>query len=55
MTGEVREDFSGDGRIWLMGESWQAKAGETLRKGEKVQVKAKEGLVLTVEKIKEEH
>ncbi len=55
MTGEVREDFSGEGRIWLMGESWQAKAGEKLQRGEKVKVKAKEGLVLTVEKIKEEH
>ena len=55
MTGEVREDFYGEGRIWLMGESWQAKAGETLQKGEKVRIKAREGLVLTVEKIKEEH
>ena len=55
MTGEVREDFSGEGRIWLMGESWQAKSDEKLQRGEKVKVKAKEGVVLTVEKIKEEH
>jgi len=55
MTGEVREDFSGAGRIWLMGESWRAKADGTLHKGEKVTVTAKEGLVLTVEKLKEEH
>jgi membrane-bound serine protease (ClpP class) len=55
MTGEVREDFSGQGRIWLMGESWQAKAGEKLQRGEKVKVTAREGLVLTVEKIKEEN
>ena len=55
MTGEVREDFSGEGRIWLMGESWRAKAAEKLQRGEKVKVTAKEGLVLTVEKIKEEH
>lgn len=55
MTGEVREDFSSEGRIWLMGESWQAKAAEKLHRGEKVTVTAKEGLVLTVEKIKEEH
>jgi membrane-bound serine protease (ClpP class) len=54
MTGEVREDFSGEGRIWLMGESWQAKSDEKLQRGEKVKVKAKEGVVLTVEKIKEE-
>lgn len=55
MTGEVREDFSGEGRIWLMGESWRAKAAEKLQRGEKVKVTAKEGLVLTVEKIKEGH
>ncbi|HSO08827.1 MAG TPA: NfeD family protein, partial [Desulfoprunum sp.] len=55
MTGEVREDFSGAGRIWLMGESWRATADGTLHKGEKVTVTAKEGLVLTVEKLKEEH
>ena len=55
MTGEVREDFHGEGRVWLMGESWQVKAGESLQKGDKVQVKAKEGLVLTVGKTKEEN
>ena len=51
MTGEVREDFSGEGRIWLMGESWQVKSGEKLQRGEKVKVTAKEGVILTVEKI----
>ena len=55
MTGEVREDFSGEGRIWLMGESWRAKAAEKLQRGEKVKVTAKEGVFLTVEKLKEEH
>ncbi len=54
MTGEAIDDFSGDGRIWLLGESWQAKSGEKLQRGEKVKVTTKEGLVLTVEKIEEE-
>ncbi len=54
MTGEVVDDFTGSGRIWLFGESWQVKYPGTMRKGQKVKVAAKNGLVLTVEKNMEE-
>jgi membrane-bound serine protease (ClpP class) len=54
MTGEVIKDFTGSGRIWLLGESWQASYPGTVRKGQKVRVAAKNGLVLTVEKNMEE-
>jgi membrane-bound serine protease (ClpP class) len=54
MTGEVVDDFTGIGRIWLFGESWQVKYPGTMRKGQKVKVAAKNGLVLTVEKNMEE-
>ena len=51
MTGEAVDDFTVDGRIWLLGESWQARSAGHVKKGEKVKVTAKDGLLLTVEKI----
>lgn len=51
MTGEAVDDFLGEGRIWLLGESWRARSTGQVRKGEKVRVTAKEGLLLTVEKL----
>ncbi len=54
MTGEAIDDFDETGRIWILGESWQAKTSKSLRKNEKVKVVAQEGLELTVEKIEEE-
>ena len=51
MTGEAVDDFTGEGRIWLLGESWQARSAGQVKKGEKVKVTAKDGLLLTVEKL----
>ena len=53
MTGEASEDFDGEGRIWLLGESWQAKSSNTIRKGEKVRITSRNGLELTVESLTE--
>lgn len=53
MTGEASEDFDGEGRIWLLGESWQAKSSNAIRKGEKVRVTSRNGLELTVESLME--
>lgn len=50
MTGEAVDDFSGEGRIWLLGESWRAHCAGQVRKGEKVKVTATDGLLLTIEK-----
>jgi membrane-bound serine protease (ClpP class) len=52
MTGEAAEDFDGEGRIWLLGESWQAISSNTIRKGEKVRITSRSGLKLTVESLK---
>ncbi|OGR18944.1 MAG: serine protease [Desulfobacterales bacterium GWB2_56_26] len=54
MTGEAVDDFTVDGRVWLLGESWQARSAGQVKKGEKVKVTAKDGLLLTVEKLKED-
>lgn len=54
MIGEAAEDFAGDGRIWLLGESWQATSSDTLHKGEKVRITSLNGLKLTVESLREE-
>ena len=51
MTGEAVEDFVGEGRVWLLGESWSARCAGQVKKGEKVKVAAKDGLLLTVEKL----
>ncbi len=51
MTGEAIYDFDGNGRIWLLGESWQVKTTGGVRKGEEVKIIARDGLELTVERI----
>jgi membrane-bound serine protease (ClpP class) len=48
-TATVLEDFDGRGRVHLRGEDWQARCPLPLRAGDKVQVRAIEGLILQVE------
>lgn len=47
--GEAMADFTGEGRIWIHGESWRARSSTPVKKGQKVQVTSKDGLVLTVQ------
>ncbi|GAB6193890.1 NfeD family protein [Desulfocastanea catecholica] len=56
MIGEAAQDFTGEGRILLLGESWSAKspADEHFSKGAKVRITARKGLELTVDKIRED-
>jgi membrane-bound serine protease (ClpP class) len=51
MVGEASGDFEEEGRIWLLGESWQAISSGTIRKGEKVRITSRKGLELTVESL----
>lgn len=51
MIGEACTDFTGEGRIWLLGESWQARSSGSVGKGEKVRVTSRIGLQLTVESL----
>ncbi len=46
--GEVMEDFSGTGRIWIHGESWNARVRDEVKKGQKVEVISQDGLTLNV-------
>lgn len=52
--GEVVEDFDREGEVHIHGEIWQARAGQPLRKGQRVRVIARTGLVLDVAPIEEE-
>ena len=47
-SGEVLDDFEGKGRIRIHGEIWLAESATPLRRGDKVQVVAIDGLVLKV-------
>jgi membrane-bound serine protease (ClpP class) len=47
--GEVLEDFNGDGLVRVHGEIWSAHARAPLKKGQRIRVTAREGLVLSVE------
>lgn len=47
--GEALEDFQGDGRIHVHGEDWHAYSKALLRRGAKVRVASRSGLVLNVE------
>jgi len=45
------EDFSGDGNVWLEGESWHARSKIPISKNQEVIVRAMDGLVLDVEPV----
>lgn len=49
--GTATESFSGDGHVWLESESWLARSAAPVREGQKVQVRAMDGLILEVEPI----
>lgn len=52
--GEAMADFTGEGRVWVHGESWLALSSSPVKKGEKVQVVSQDGLRLNVKKIQED-
>jgi len=54
MNGEAIDDFEGTGRIWLMGESWKAKADHKVKKGDRVKIIGKDGLELSVTTLEED-
>ena len=54
ISGEAMEDFTGQGRVWVHGESWLAQSAVPVRKGQKIEVTAKEGLVLKVKILQED-
>jgi membrane-bound serine protease (ClpP class) len=54
ITGEAMEDFTDVGRVWVRGESWQAQSAEPVSKGQKIQVTAKEGLLLKIKILQED-
>lgn len=45
------EDFSGDGKVWLEGESWLARSSVPIARDQEVVVRAMDGLVLEVEPV----
>ncbi len=51
--GEATEDFQGEGRIRLLGESWRAHSQAFIKRGQKVKVLAKTGLLLEVAPVEE--
>ncbi len=54
MIGEASVDFKGEGRMWLLGESWIAISSETIGVGDKLKVTSRTGLELNVEKVRGE-
>jgi membrane-bound serine protease (ClpP class) len=48
-TGEAMGDFEGEGRVFVLGEWWNARCGVSLKKGDKVTVVGREGMTLLVE------
>lgn len=54
ITGEAMEDFTRQGRVWVRGESWQAQSAEPVKKGQGIQVTAKDGLLLKVKLLQED-
>jgi membrane-bound serine protease (ClpP class) len=53
-TGEAREDFDGEGKVFVSGEWWNARCGTPLKKGDKVTVLGRDGMTLIVEPKKTE-
>jgi membrane-bound serine protease (ClpP class) len=54
ITGEAMEDFTDKGRVWVHGESWQAQSTAPVKKGQKIEVTAKDGLLLKVKILQED-
>lgn len=54
-TGEAQSDFVGTGRIWVYGESWQARSQRPIHRGDTVVITSVDDLELTVEPLTEEH
>lgn len=54
MRGTVRSDIRPEGTVYVGGEEWSATSDVVIRAGEDVRVKARQGLVLIVEPLKEE-
>lgn len=52
--GEAMEDFTGEGRIWIHGESWLGKSSRPVERGQTVRVIAQDGLTLHLEIIEED-
>jgi membrane-bound serine protease (ClpP class) len=52
-TAVVLADFEGEGRVWVHSESWLARCGQPLVKGQRVQVVDRDGLVLSVQPMNE--
>ena len=46
---EALEDFEGEGWARVHGESWRVRSSAPVRRGDRLQVKAIDGLILTVE------
>ena len=51
--GQVLEDFEESGRIHIHGETWQVQSQSPFRSGDQVRVVAIDGLILSVEPVKE--
>ena len=51
MTGEACTDINGSGKVFVHGEYWEARSNVPIKKGEKVRVRAIDGLVLKVDKV----
>ena len=54
IIGQAMEDFAAEGRVWVHGESWQARSSVPVKKGQKIQVTAKDGLLLKIKIIQED-
>ena len=52
-VGTALQNFTGEGKVWLEGESWSARSDVAVAKGQQVSVRQLDGLVLEVEPITE--
>ena len=52
-VGTATQDFTGEGKIWLEGETWTARSSVAIEKGQQVIVRQMDGLILEIEPINE--
>jgi membrane-bound serine protease (ClpP class) len=48
-VGEAMEDFEGRGRVYVHGEAWNAESSVPVRRGQRIRVTGREGLILKIE------
>jgi membrane-bound serine protease (ClpP class) len=53
MIGTVETDITPEGKVFVHGEIWNARSADSIKKGDRVKITKVEGMMLTVETMRD--